>query len=198
MRFAISPGHVKPGDRDTGAVDPAEPQEHDIIDSRERDWTLRYALAVVDSLRIAGEEAFPVIGWVKDTVHQVNTGGYDAAISIHFNAAESTQAHGVEAWIPPAGFPNHEKSRKLALRVLDCITRDPGQVVGFRGVKDASVGTRAHSFAGKIRIPGALLELGFLTNVEEEKRIVDPLYRLKCAVAVTEGLIQCVSRGIWV
>ena len=133
----------------------------------------------------------------------------DLFISLHFNsAAPSQEQAGLETYcLPPAGLPStltrgYEDDLSLAftnnafdaenLRYAFRLHRALAQVIGSdRGVRHAR-------FLGVLRgqsRPAVLSEGGYLSNPGEARRIADPAYRQKLAVAVAEGLAEKPEAG---
>ncbi len=187
--IAIVPGHAGKDRFDPGAVDPKDLRENDHLASREVEHTLPLATLLCVQLGPLGIAPHVVTGDVADTVEKINAGPFTAAVSLHFNAASISQAHGAEVWYQPANL----SSQRLANLILTEILTAP-YPIRDRGLKAAVRGTRASSFLGWIRTPAVLVEGGFLTNPEEERRIHTPLYRLHLTQAVAKGLAIWLKR----
>jgi N-acetylmuramoyl-L-alanine amidase len=133
----------------------------------------------------------------------------DLFISLHFNsAAPSREQAGLETYcLTPAGLPStltrgYEDDLSLVftnnafdaenLRYAFRLHRALAQVIGNdRGVRHAR-------FLGVLRgqsRPAVLIEGGYLSNPGEARRIADPAYRQKLAVAVAEGLAEKPEAG---
>jgi N-acetylmuramoyl-L-alanine amidase len=70
-----------------------------------------------------------------------------------------------------------------------------GLLVEELGREIALLATRPHRFAGFVvlkapDVPSVLIELGYLSNPEEERRLTSPQYRIK----VARGLMRAVDR----
>ena len=79
------------------------------------------------------------------------------------------------------GF-QYENSRRLSELLLGEICRLTGSY--NRGV------TEAYHYTGInwSQVPGGLIEMGFLTNAEEEQKLLDPAYQQLLAEAMANGL----------
>jgi N-acetylmuramoyl-L-alanine amidase len=126
-------------------------------------------------------------------------------VSLHFNSsAPNDQQTGLETYcLTPAGmpstvtrgygddaglaFPNNAfdpQNLQLALRVHRALLQVNGR--HDRGVRRAR-------FLGVLRgqhCPAVLVEGGYLSNVQEARRIADPAYRQKLAEAVAQALAE--------
>ncbi|HQU09036.1 MAG: hypothetical protein B7X06_01870 [Verrucomicrobia bacterium 21-51-4] len=127
----------------------------------------------------------------------------DLFISVHFNTAPTPQAHGVETFALTSCMQVSSGRSKLEAEDRKSFPGnqwDPWNVLlGFymqraliqdleaqdRGLK------RARFVVLKdLACPGVLIEGGFLTNPQEAKKIQDPAYRQKIAIAIAEGVDQ--------
>jgi len=104
-------------------------------------------------------------------------------VSIHYNSAPSLEANGIEVFLyRDKGNPKRtQNSEKLAELVLKNVLNWSG--AESRGVKN-----------GNFRVikdtedPAILVELGFLSNKEEAKKISEPLYAKQLAMGVAHGI----------
>lgn len=123
----------------------------------------------------------------------------DLFVSIHVNAAVKADFHGVETFaLTPAGAastsggPPSDKSYSgnrfdannllLAHSIQKTLLRRTGAF--DRGVKRARF-----AVLRDIEAPGALVEVGFVSNAREERLLLDPGYREKIARSIAEGII---------
>ncbi|MBC7343385.1 MAG: N-acetylmuramoyl-L-alanine amidase [Clostridia bacterium] len=102
----------------------------------------------------------------------------DIHLAIHSNAASSPQAQGTEVWY----FPGSARGKKLA----DALYREiaplsPGR---DRGIK----GSSSLAELRKTRAPAAIVELGFHTNPEDAKWIMEQPQAI--AEALVRGLVS--------
>ncbi len=99
-------------------------------------------------------------------------------VSLHYNAAVNAEARGVETYYHGAA------SRALAAHVQGCLAR-------LRGVMNRGVKRRGYAVLAKNTASRAILvEAGFLSNVWERQRCLDPNYQRAVAMAVSDGLEQ--------
>ena len=171
MRLMIDPGH---GGHDPGAVGQMGTREADV------------ALAV--SLMIAGmshQGHFCKLTRYDDTFIELddrcamsNQFDPDAFVSVHCNAAENQAASGFEIWTSPGltdadplasrlWLDLHENFPSMRAR-LDMSDGDEDKEAPFRVL----VGTKS---------PAVLIELGFISNLEEEHMLASPAYQIKIA-----------------
>lgn len=104
----------------------------------------------------------------------------DFFISVHLNALSSKQWRGAQSFY----YPSLEKSENLAkfiqseiIRNLENTKRDALAINGMYLLKHAE-------------IPGALVELGFLSNANERELLKTKNYQRKIAASMYEGILR--------
>lgn len=98
-----------------------------------------------------------------------------AVISLHCNSGETSAATGIETYY------RFEPGHALARSVHERLVVESGRP--DRGVRTA----RLFMLRGE-HLPAVLVEMGFLTNPEEEARLVDPAYQKVLAAAIAGGV----------
>ena len=108
-------------------------------------------------------------------------------VSVHYNAAPSSEAKGIEVFYYPSdkNLERTKASKSLAAAILRhvlTLTHAPS-----RGVK-------AGDFAviRETQMPAVLVEGGFLTNTQEFQQLKDPAYLKKVAWGIAQGIHQYV------
>jgi hypothetical protein len=117
--------------------------------------------------------------------------GCDLLVSLHCNAAGST-AKGIETWFPHG----NEEGEKLARSLQQILVEKSGAV--DRGVKDDCNWRPAidPSWTGGMGIlrnfpgPVCLVELLFLSNPEEEKKLSERDFLVKAASFLRQGILS--------
>lgn len=174
----LDAGH---GGKDTGAVSG---------DRLEKDDNLKMALAVG---RILKKEGCRVVYTRKDdsTVSLEerctlsNKKKAAVFVAIHRNSAENESANGIEAWIKSTEPAPDKKLAKNILRQLDKVGfgANRGVSVGYRGDK-----TKNYAVNSGTNCKSCLLELGFLSNAEDNERF-DRNFDAY-AKAIAKGIMQ--------
>ncbi len=104
-------------------------------------------------------------------------------VSVHFNAAENRKAHGIEVYYfnSEPEKKKTESSKKLAALVLDNV------IVTTKG---KSRGIKHGNFAviRETKMPGIIVEGGFITNDDEVEKIKDAAYMKKIALGIAQGI----------
>jgi N-acetylmuramoyl-L-alanine amidase len=127
----------------------------------------------------------------------------DMFISVHCNAADSKLANGVETFtLPPFPWKNDGKcigdkkcyhgnkfdaaNLALAYGVQRAILRKTGSL--DRGIKHSPFRTLRN-----LNCPGILVECGFLSNVQDRKKLASCEYRQLLAEAIADGIASFVD-----
>lgn len=178
--ICIDPGH---GDRDVGAVGQRG--------SYERDLVLSIALKLTELLTHCGINVI--------LTRQTNTPGFpqnirknlqlrcDIAnkaraaffISIHIDASSNRLARGITTYILKRGR-EAEKLGSLIQQKLIAETGAPN-----RGVREAN-----YHVLRNTKMPSVLLELGFISNEQDEKLLSSVEYQWHCATAIAKALCE--------
>ena len=197
--IVIDPGHGGPS-----------PGTHSAADSHnEKSFTLDWALRAARLLEANGWRVFltrtnDVDVSLADRVACADNHHADLFLSLHFNASANGghEQAGLETYcLTPAGmpssltrgfednptqsFPNNafdEQNFLLALRLHQTLLKTVG--TADRGVRRARFLT---VLQGQKR-PAALIEGGYLSNLNEAQHIGDPAYRQKLAEGLAQGL----------
>jgi N-acetylmuramoyl-L-alanine amidase len=108
----------------------------------------------------------------------------DLFISIHHNASTATSARGIETYY----WTTNAKSRVLAERIQPA-------VVAALGFPDRKVRTDSFYVIKETKAPSVLVELGYLSNVEEERAIAEPgvaqkSYPQRAARGILNGIVD--------
>jgi N-acetylmuramoyl-L-alanine amidase len=130
-------------------------------------------------------------------------------VSLHYNAAESTQARGIETFTYT--FASHPSTDRTKALVSDgptetnnrfdvqntylayCIQKSVTLRLGSidRGARRARFGVLRH-----INCPAILIECGFLSNDDEARRIATNIYQEKLISGIVEGIQRYVHNTI--
>lgn len=119
---------------------------------------------------------------LKTRAQIANDSKSQVLVSLHFNAAESVDAHGLEVYyFPKAESWRKKRSMQLAGILLKNIQTETGAF--SRGVKEGNF-----CVIRETNMPAVLVEGGFITNEQEQRKIRDDRYLEKIALAIANGL----------
>ena len=99
----------------------------------------------------------------------------DFLISIHLNSSSKDSVNGVSTYYRYIGF--RPLTQYVQQNMLELGLGDFGNVGGFN-----------FSLSGPTEYPNCLVEVAFLSNTEDEKRILDPEFRKDVAEKITAGI----------
>jgi N-acetylmuramoyl-L-alanine amidase len=177
--IAIDPGH---GGKDPGATNPN-------LHIYEKDITLRIAKLLKTELLRAGflvVETRTADHFVELKDRPLRAKGADFFISIHGNASCIKSAHGVEVFTLSraknyGGNSFDPWNLIAAYSLLSAFT----QVTKLenRGLKMAEF-----SVLKSLNMPGVLVEVGFISNDGEGKKLRDPAFQKKIVEGLVEGI----------
>ncbi|MCH2156854.1 MAG: N-acetylmuramoyl-L-alanine amidase [Opitutales bacterium] len=198
-RIVIDPGH---GGKDHGAI-------NNSMGINEKILTLKVAKRLEKQLEALGyqvlltRESDRYLS-LKDRAAFANRANADLFISIHFNAVSSQSVHGIETFVmTPEGQPSSSTSRSRSsdgrsyignrnntwnLQAASLLQRsliDALPHEADRGVKRARF-----QVLREVKVPGLLLELGFLTHPATARKLKSEAYINHLADTVKNGIFQ--------
>jgi N-acetylmuramoyl-L-alanine amidase len=110
----------------------------------------------------------------------------DIFVSIHANSFYKSSVKGTETLY----YPTSSEGKKLAGVIQNSMISNMKDVVD-RGIKP-----RDDLFVLKYTaMPAVLVELGFISNIEEEKRLNDDLYLTLLMESVAEGILKYLNKS---
>ncbi len=174
VRIVLDPGH---GGWDPGAV---------VGDFLEKNINLEI-VSRVKALAEAHPDLSPVLTreldvYVEktDRVQLADQVGAALYLSIHVNACDYPEVHGVETWVDDTREPS-DPSWVLASAVQDAVVEATG--ARDRGIRSQQLYLRHTA------LPAASIEVGFLTCAEEREKLLDPAYQDQIARAIVDGIL---------
>ena len=200
MRIGIDAGHQAHGNSATEPIGPGATQRKAKVSSGtsgrvtgvpEYEVTLNVALLLERKLLDLGAE----VVMVRRT-HQVdipnsqraimmNEAGVSLCIRIHCNGSENTNVKGALMFIPSGSWTVDiaADSKRAGEIILSSFLRATGASnAGIQGVSDLT------GFNWST-VPVCLIEMGFMTNAEEDELLVSPAYQEKCAQGLADGVV---------
>ena len=171
LTLVIDPGH---GGYDGGTTG--------LRGTDEKDLTLPTAELLASKLRAAGAEVIltretdEYVG-LRKRVSVSNQAGADAFISLHYDATTDHSVRGFTTY--------YQKSIEESL--AEYINQSLGKSVSL---KDRGVQKGNYLVLRENRQPSILIELGFLSNLSEERRVKNPEYREQATDGIYKGIIK--------
>lgn len=198
---AIDPGHQRKGNSEKEPVGPGATEMKAKVTGgatgvstgqTEYELNLQVALKLRDELVSRGykvvmiRETHDVNLSNKERADIANESGAQAFVRIHANSADAASAKGALTMCPTAKNPYvsglHDKSLLLSQSILD-------QICASTGARNRGV-TQTDTMSGInwSKIPVTIVEMGFLSNSEEDKALADASYQDKMAKGIADGL----------
>lgn len=146
----------------------------------EKDYTLKMANHLEDRLKRKGANVFMTrtedvdIGMIDRTI-LLRDRDPDFLISIHLNSSSNQNAKGASTYYRYIGF------RALSQYILD-------RMLELKLNNFGNIGAFNFALSGPTEYPNCLVEVAFLSNAEDEKRILDEKFHSDVAKKITKGL----------
>ncbi|WP_027416544.1 N-acetylmuramoyl-L-alanine amidase [Aneurinibacillus terranovensis] len=171
VTIVVDAGH---GGKDTGAIG--------VNDTREKDFTLAVVLKLADDLK--KEPKFNVIltrdgdtyPTLTDRVKIANDAPADLFISVHANSGPPS-ANGTETYY----YADQSKG------YADTVHAHLVQVTGFT---DRKVKTADFYVIKNTKMPSILVEVGFITNADNNREMMDDSFQQKVADGIYQGIVE--------
>lgn len=179
--IAIDPGH---GGSDPGAIGPSGHQEKNVTlpISKYLKADLEAMGAKVVMTRTSDVDVYaPNASGVDELQARVNVADYnnaDAFVSVHINSFDNRSVGGIATYY----YPKTSYDAKLAQKVQDRIASEPG-FNGDRGIQEGNLYVLRHS-----KMPAILVELGFISNPNEEAALVTTSTQQDFAQRIANGV----------
>ena len=113
----------------------------------------------------------------------MNEWGADAVLRLHCNGNNVQSVHGMGMYIRKTGQAA-EESERLARCLLTCMSRRTGAKAQGIYKRDSYTGLNWST------VPCVLVEMGYMTNPDEDKKLNDPLYQEQIVLGIAEALID--------
>lgn len=175
----LDPGH---GGRDAGTQSIAKPRQ------QEKTLTLTTARLVQGYLQRSGYQVWMTreddrFVALEQRAKWANEKHPRLFVSIHYNAAPSSEAQGIEVYF----YTSKEKNERTAhsKRLAQMILR---HAIAQTGAKSRGVKSGNYAVIRETTMPAVLVEGGFVTNEMELSKLKDPLYLQRLASGVARGI----------
>ncbi|HHW47560.1 MAG TPA: cell wall hydrolase [Clostridiaceae bacterium] len=110
----------------------------------------------------------------------MDEGGADIVVSIHMNGFTESQYYGAQTFYPP----NSPESQRLATEIQKALR----EIVDPQNGRQPQLKKEPIIILRDLKTPTTIVECGFLSNTEEEKKLQTKEYKEKLALAIKEGI----------
>ena len=145
----------------------------------EKELTLQYAKTLEKALKKIGIKTFMTRNTdttveMKDRILMAQQKNPDFLISLHCNSSANDTVKGSSTYYKHLGF--QPLSRTILKRMLEIKMNEYGNIGNFN-----------FGLSAPTDFVNCLLEIGFISNPEEEKRMVNPLFQKKLVQQIIKG-----------
>lgn len=158
----------------------------------EYELTLQVSLKLRDELERRGYEVLMIRETNEvdisnaERAQTANDAGADAFIRVHANGSENSGANGAMTICQTPNNPYngalYEQSKSLAENVLDCMTAATG------ANRERVWETDTMSGINWAQVPATIVEMGYMTNPDEDQRMSSADYQAQIASGISDGI----------
>lgn len=172
LKIAVDAGHGGSNSGATGVTSNLNEKEFNLKIAKELEKYLKRRGAEVFMTRNADEDLS-----MTDRINMLKAENPDLLISIHHNAAGNAEVKGVSTYYRHIGF------KPLTVHVLDNMLK--------LGLADfGNIGSFNFTLNGPTEYPNCLVEVAFMSNKEDEKRIMDSKFQRDVAKKIRNGITE--------
>jgi N-acetylmuramoyl-L-alanine amidase len=173
LRVAIDAGHGGDNSGTNGTTSTIVEKHYTLLLARELEKTLR-AAGVSRVFMTRTKDTTLTMPERMDMLRQFSP---DLLVSIHLNSADSDTTQGVSTYYRYIGF------RPLSVAILN-------QLLTLNLKEYGNIGSFNFALNGPTDYPNALVELGFLTNRSDERKIITPRFQKAVAQKIYLGIVN--------
>ena len=202
VKIGIDPGHQLKQNSEREAIAPGSSETKPKVSSgtagvrtgvAEYQVNLDVSLQLRDALEALGCEVYmtretnDVDISNRERALMMNELGVDLVLRIHCNGAENSGAHGIGLYVTKTG-DIAEASLQAAEAILP-------RLIEATGAREDGI-FRRDTYTGQnwSTVPCVMVEMGFMSNPDEDERLSDPDYQQKLVTGMVEGICDWLGR----
>lgn len=202
VKIGIDPGHQAHGNSEQEAIAPGSSETKAKVSSGtygrftgvpEHEVNLQVSLKLRDALEELGclvymtRETADVDISNQERAIMMNEVGADLVLRIHCNGSTNTSARGIGLYVRKTGTGEQE-----CLRAAEALLPAMLEATGARS--DGIFRRDTYTGLNWSEVPCVLVEMGFMTNREEDELLNDPAYQDKLVAGMVEGVCAFMGR----
>jgi N-acetylmuramoyl-L-alanine amidase len=168
--IAVDAGHGGTNIGATGIVTGIQEKDYTLLIAKELEKALRQKKAKVIMTRINDTTLS-----MPERIRFLKQQNPDLLLSVHLNSSSSDTVRGVSTYYRYIGF------RPLSMAILHSMLQ-------IKLNEFANVGSFNFALSGLTDYPNCLVEVAFLSNKKDEKKILDPKFRKQVAGGIVAGI----------
>ena len=120
---------------------------------------------------------------LKERVRIINDAKADLVVSIHQNSYTSADVHGAQVFY----YTNSKEGEQAAAQMQTALLEADPQNQRTAKANDA------YYLLTKSKTPVIIVECGFLSNLDEAEKLIDPEYQREISNAIVNGIQTCLA-----
>ena len=202
-KIGIDPGHQLHADSTKEPIAPGSSTykarvatgTHGVVSGKaEHETDLEVALLLKELLEELGAEVLMTRETADVNVSNMeralmmNEWGADVVVRLHCNGSTNHAVHGMGMYIRKTGACA-EESEALARCLMKCMTARTGAKAQGVYKRDTYTGLNWST------VPCVLVEMGYMTNADEDRKLNDPAYQTLLALGLAEGIMDYLGQA---
>lgn len=204
IKIGIDPGHQRKGNNEKEPVKPGSKEKKAKVSSGttgvstkipEHVTDLQISLKLRDTLEALGAEVLMTREVAEVNISNIeraqmmNEWGADLVLRIHCNGVSNKKSNGIGLYVTKTG--SIAKSSNAAAKALL-----PAMVAATGARKDGIFKRDTYSGLNWSEVPSILVENGYMSNPEEDKKLNDPAYQQLLCNGMAQGIADYFERDI--